>query len=341
MIATREVGRTGVRVTTLGLGTAPFGDLFHEVPPADVVAAVDAAWEAGIRFYDTAPFYGHGKAELRLGHGLAGRAREDYVLSTKVGRCFRRPANVATFRPSFWRGALPFEIVYDYSYDGIMRSVEDSYLRLGINRVDLLLIHDLDTKFFPVPEQLAAYRAQLLTSGWRALDELRSAGVVGGFGAGINERGMMSWFLEAAPVDFFIVALPYTLLDQDVLDDEFPASAAAGAGVVIGSVFASGILATGAKPGAKYAYEDAGPEVMERVRRMEAVASAHGVRLAAAALQFPLAHDLVAAVIPGALSPDHVRANVALFEERIPAAFWSTLKAEGLIREDAPVPEGR
>lgn len=338
MIPKRRLGQTAVHVSEIGLGTAPLGELFDKVPEHVSLATFRKAWDEGIRYFDSSPFYGHGKSELRVGRGLEGRPRGEMAISTKVGRLMRRPGDADGFVPEFWAGALPMKVAFDYSYDGIMRSVEDSYLRLGVNRIDLLLIHDLDTWFHPQPERLAAFRAQLVTSGWRALEELREAGVVGGVGAGINERGMMSWFLDMMPVDFFLVALRYTLLEQDVLEDEFPACEAAGVGVVIGGVFNSGILASGARTGAKYNYEDATPDVMARVARIEEVCKAHDVALPAAALQFPLAHPIVASVIPGALSPDHVEANVRSYRAQIPVAFWGDLRAEGLLSEKAPVP---
>jgi D-threo-aldose 1-dehydrogenase len=228
--------------------------------------------------------------------------------------------------------------VHDYSYDGIMRSYEQSQMRLGMNRIDLLLIHDLDFWFHTTEAKVSAHLTQLFTSGWRALDQLRSHGLVRGVGAGINELGMMPRFLDALGLDFFLVALRYTLMEQDVLQKEFPYCERSGVGVVVGGVFNSGITATGPIPGAKYNYEDASPEVMERVARMKAMCSAHGVPLAAAALQFPLAHPIVASVIPGAISPDNVRQNVESFRHPIPASLWSDLKGAGLISGDAPTP---
>jgi D-threo-aldose 1-dehydrogenase len=338
MIPVRRLGRTSVEVTTLGLGTAPLGELFEPVSEAQSLATIDAAWRAGIRYFDTSPFYGHGKSELRVGRGLEGHERGAFVTSTKVGRLMRRPADPNSFRPEFWHGALPLRAHFDYSYDGIMRSVEDSYLRLGMNRIDLLVIHDLDTWFHPHPERLTAFRGQLISSGWRALEDLRAGGVIGGIGAGINERGMMGWFLDHMPIDFFLLALRYTLIEQDVLEDELPRCSEAGVGLIIGGVFNSGILAQGARPGVKYNYVDALPEILDRVARMERVCAAHGVKLPAAALQFPLAHPLVASVIPGAQSPEHVEMNLRAFAEPIPDSFWSDLKNEGLLRSDAPVP---
>jgi D-threo-aldose 1-dehydrogenase len=336
--ATRILGRTGVALTQLGFGTAPLGDLFTVLSEQDATAAIDSAWQAGIRYVDTAPWYGRGQSEHRTGRALYRRPRDQFVLSTKVGRVLRASADAEHFDRGMWGGGLPFPHRFDYSYDGIMRSFEDSQQRLGIPRIDLLLIHDLDFWHHATETKVQAYLAQLFTSGWRALAELRDAKMIRGIGAGINELGMMPRFLDLVDLDFFLVALPYTLLDQAVLDAEFPRCVERGVGFVIGAVFASGILATGAMPGAKYRYADAAPDVLERVRRMQAVCSRHGVPLAAAALQFPLGHPSVASVIPGALNADQVARNVEGFRTEIPAALWEELKHEQLLRADAPVP---
>ena len=219
-----------------------------------------------------------------------------------------------------------------------MRSFEDSLQRLGLPRIDLLLIHDLDIQYHQTYKRVEALLMELHNGGARALAELRAAGQIGGFGAGINELGMIPRFLDLIDVDFFLVALPYTLLDQQVLDSEFPRCAEKGIGFVIGAVFASGILATGAVQGARYAYSPATVGMLAKVARIEAVCGRHGVPIAAAALQFPLGHPLVASVIPGGLSPEHVRQNVAAFRHTIPPALWAELKHEGLLRADAPTP---
>ena len=261
-----------------------------------------------------------------------------------MGRWFFPPAKPDEFQTGpIWAGGLRFDHVHDYSYDGIMRSYEQSHMRLGMNRIDLLLIHDLDFWFHTTEAKVSAHLSQLFTSGWRALDQLRSHRLVRGVGAGINELGMMPRFLDALDLDFFLVALRYTLMEQDVLEEEFPRCERAGVGIVVGGVFNSGIAATGPIPGAKYNYRDATPEEMERAARMKAVCAAHGVPLAAAALQFPLAHPIVASVIPGAINPDQVRQNVESFRRPIPASLWSDLKSEGLISgkaRDAAMREG-
>ncbi|NKB68244.1 MAG: aldo/keto reductase [Candidatus Latescibacteria bacterium] len=337
-MSTRKLGRTGVELTELSFGSAPLGNLFVEVGEEEAQQTLGAAWDAGMRYFDTSPFYGYGKSEHRVGHFLRQRDLSSYVLSTKVGRVFKASTDPANFDQDMWLSGLPFEHVFDYSYDGIMRSYEDSTQRLGLPRIDLLLIHDLDFWFHQNETRVMAYMNQLYTSGWRALEELRSAGLIKGIGAGINEIGMMPRFLDMVDVDFFLVAMRYNMMEQPVLDGEFAQCAEAGVGIVVGAVFASGILATGAIEGAYYNYEPAPPEIMEKARRMEAVCRSHGVELAAAALKFPLGHPLVAAVIPGALNPVQVRANAALFQGDIPADLWAELKAEGLLRPDAPTP---
>lgn len=334
----RKLGRTGVELTPFGFGGAPLGDLFVKVSEAEAEATLAAAWDEGVRYYDTAPWYGRGQSEHRLGRFLYRQPRRDFVLSTKVGRVLKAPRNPDTFDTGFWSGGLHFDHRFDYSYDAIMRAFEDSLQRLGMNRVDLLVIHDLDFWHHQTEPAVAAYLGQLYTGGWRALEELRSGGVIGGIGAGVNELKMMPRFLDLFDMDFFVLALPYTLLDQEVLDGELPYCERRNVGIVIGAVFSSGITATGAVPGAKYKYADATPEILDKVRRIEAVCARHKVPLPAAALQFPLGHPCVASVIPGGFKPEHVRANLAAMRHAIPADLWAELKAENLIRADAPVP---
>ena len=335
---TRKLGRTDVSVSELGFGGAPLGELFERVSEAEAQETLQAAWDAGVRYFDTSPFYGYGKSEQRIGRFLRQQRRQEFMLSTKVGRVLRATRDLDSFDPKMWVGGLPFDWAFDYSYDGIMRSYEDSLQRLGLNSIDLLLIHDLDYFFHPNEERVTASMAQIYTSGWRALDELRSSGQIKAVGAGLNMLGMVPRFLEMVDLDFFIIAMPYTLLDQDALDVEFAQCAERNVNIVIGSVFASGILATGATENALYAYEPAPAEVLEKTRRMEAVCQRHHVPLPAAALQFPLAHPIVSAVIPGAHKPAHIHSNIKCFHYPIPNDLWAELKTEGLLREDAPTP---
>jgi D-threo-aldose 1-dehydrogenase len=220
----------------------------------------------------------------------------------------------------------------------VRRSFEDSLQRLGINRIDTLLIHDLDPWHFKVESKVTAYMNQLYTSGWRALEELRDQGVIGGIGAGFNLGATINRYLDMFDLDFFLLAMRYTLLEQEVLDSEFPNCEKRNVGIVIGGTYNSGILATGAVPGARYNYAPADPQSMTRVAKMEAICRRHNVPLAAAALQFPLGHKLVAAVIPGAISTEQVKQNLAAFNCSIPQDLWAELKHEKLIRGDAPTP---
>ena len=338
---TRLLGRTGVALTQLGFGGASIAELFHRVSDEEAAGALDAAWNAGLRYFDTAPWYGRGLSEHRTGNALRRRPRSEYVLSTKVGRILRRPADPDRFESAPWAGGLPFQVVFDYGYDAIMRSYEDSLQRLGIPTVDLLLIHDLDLLYHSPEEKMAAHFARLTTGGFRALEELRSGGLIRGIGAGVNALGMIPRFLDLYDMDFFLVAMPYTLLEQETLDEEFPRCEERGVGIVIGSPYQSGILAAGAVPGANYNYAPAAPEMLDRVRRVQAVCERHGVPLAAAALQFPLGHPIVASVIPGGRNARQVERTVRDFGHPIPPALWDELKAEKLLRADAPVPVER
>ncbi len=337
-LATRELGRTGVRLTQLGLGGAPIGSMAVKVSEVDSFATVRQGWAEGLRYFDTAPWYGRGLSELRMGAGLRDLPRDQFVLSSKVGRWLKRPVDRASFDTTPWVGGNPFAIVFDYTYDGIMRSYEQSLQRLGLATFDLAVIHDLDFWHHASEAKVAAYEAQLMASGWRALDELKRTGLIRAIGAGINERVMLDRWMDRVDLDFFLVALPYTLLDQDVLDHEFPRLAERGMGVVIGAVFASGILATGPIDDARYAYAPASDAVRDKTRRIAEVCARHDVPLAAAALQFPLGHPSVTAVIPGAFSAEQVSRNVATFRQDIPADLWAELKAEGLLHAEAPVP---
>jgi D-threo-aldose 1-dehydrogenase len=337
-VALRRLGTTGVHVTPSGYGSSGLGELFVKVSDGQAQATLEGAWNAGVRYFDTAPYYGHGLAEHRVGRFLRGVPREEFVVSTKVGRLLRAPRNPGNPIREPWCGGLPFEHDFDYGYAGVRRSLEDSLQRLGLERVDLLLIHDLDLLHHGDDAGVTARLDELGEGGWSALLELKAEGLIRAIGAGVNLAPMMPRLLERFELDFFLVALPYTLLDQDVLDLEFPLCVERGIGVVVGAVYASGILATGAVPGATYAYEPATPDVMARVAAIERVARRHGISLRAAALQFPLAHSAVASVIPGAITPQEAQQNAEALREALPAGFWEELKADGLLRSDAPVP---
>jgi D-threo-aldose 1-dehydrogenase len=339
MIALRELGTTGLKVTELGFGTAPLGNLFR--PLADTVAreTLAAAQAGGFGYYDSAPFYGFGLSERRLGDAL--RGRKDTVLSTKVGRLLKPipgPVDETVARHGY-ATPMPFEPVFDYSYDAVMRSFEQSLQRLGLSRIDILYIHDIGR--LTHGEKNAARMAELTKGGGlKALEELRAAKAISGFGMGVNEVPVCLEVMDHARLDVILLAGRYTLLEQKPLDDLFPRCEAAGTAIVVGGPYNSGILAVGTKSGAPlfYDYAPAPAEVIEKVKRIEAVCASHGVPLAAAALQFPLAHKLVASVIPGLDSPQKVEQTLALYRHKIPAALWQDLRRENLIRADAPIP---
>jgi D-threo-aldose 1-dehydrogenase len=320
-----ELGRTGLKVTRLGLGTAPLAGLYREVREADALATLEAGWDAGLRFFDTAPLYGYGNGEIRTGKVLRGKPRSEFTLATKVGRLLRADAPPDPHQD--FHGTPPVNPVFDFSYDGVMRSVEESRERLGIERIDILHIHDPDHHYFDA-----------LHGAYRALDELRAKGVIGAVGAGMNQAEMLTRFAEEADFDCFLLAGRYTLLEQAALDSFLPLCVRRNIAVIIGGPFNTGILATGAIAGATYNYRPATEAVRERVRSIESVCREHGVALASAALQFPLHHPAVASVIPGARSAGEVAANVATLEAPIPPALWQALKHEGLLRSDAPTP---
>ncbi|MEO6014411.1 MAG: aldo/keto reductase [Devosia sp.] len=337
--AQKPVGSTALSLPGFGFGAAHLGELYGRLSEAEVWATLDAAWAAGVRFYDTAPWYGRGLSEHRLGAFLKTKPRGQFKVNTKVGRTMVRPKDPATFSTAPWAGGLPFEVNFDYSYDGIMRSYEQALQRLALNTVDSLVIHDLDT-LFHTPELVVEHLKALLGGGVKALAELKANGHIKAIGVGINVPGNLDEMIALLDVDFAIVAMPYTLLDQSTLHTGMMRCIERRISVVIGAPFASGILATGSGEGSMYAYGKASPEVQTKVRGIEAVCATHNVSLPAAALQFPLAHPAVVSVIPGAASASQVTQNLASLQEPIPSAFWSELKAQGLLLPDAPVPKG-
>lgn len=335
----RALGRTKLSVTELGFGTAPLGNLFRPLADEVARATLGAAEEAGFGYYDTAPFYGFGLSERRLGDAM--RHRTGIILSTKVGRLLNPVAGPVdqTVARRGYATPMPFEPVYDYSYDAVMRSFAESLQRLGLSRIDILYIHDIGRL---THGEANTARMDELTKGGglKALEELRSSGAISGFGMGVNEVPACLEVMAHARLDVILLAGRYTLLEQTPLDDLFPACEAAGTAIVVGGPYNSGILAVGTKSGAPlyYNYEPAPHEIVEKVRRIEGVCARHDVPLAAAALQFPLAHGLVASVIPGLDSPERVAQTSALYRHPIPAAFWQELRHEQLVREDAPIP---
>ena len=333
--AKRKFGRTNLEVTAFGFGTAPVGNIFREIDEDTSDAMFQRSWDAGVRYYDTAPMYGHGLSELRTGHSLRWKRRDDYVLSSKVGRVLK-PAKRESIDFAPWVNAGAFRMEFDYSYDGTMRSFEDSLQRLGLERMDICFIHDIDV-FTRGADQPKVFE-QAMDGCWRALSDLRDQGVVKAIGVGVNEWQVCHAALRARDFDCFLLAGRYTLLEQDALDEFLPLCEERGAAVVVGGGFNSGILATGAVPGAKYNYAPAPAHIMDKVRAIEAVCADHGVPLPAAALQFVVAHPAIPSFIAGTRTVAQLDQNLAWFRHPIPPAFWADLKTRGLLREDAPTP---
>ncbi len=322
----------------LGFGTAPLGNLYQAVTEEDAQQALEAAWRSGCRYFDTAPLYGLGLAETRLNTFLRDKPRDDYVLSTKVGRLLE------PCEPSERTGIGKFfntpnrREVYDYSHDGILRSVEFSLERLGVDRIDVLFAHDLDIFTHGSQAALQIHLDQFIGSGIDALVSLRDQGVILGFGAGINEWQPAQWIAERGDPDLFLLAGRYTLLEQEALDSFLPLCEKRGIGIVLGGPYNSGILATGAVEGAYYNYDPAPANIMEKVNRMEQVCLSHGTKLIEAALRFPLHHPSVVSIIPGGQSSKQVLSNRDVLDRGIPESLWRDLKEEGLVRADAPTP---
>jgi D-threo-aldose 1-dehydrogenase len=322
-----EIGKTGLRVTRLGLGGAPLGGLFESVREEDVRATLATAYAAGIRYFDTAPFYGHGRGEMRLGAFLREQPRDEFVLSTKVGRVLV-PAAKDAIEDHHYKDVLPLNPVFDFSAEGILRSFESSLSRLGLERIDILHVHDPDDH----------YRA-VVDDAFPALARLRDEGRIRAIGAGMNQWEMLHDFARTLDFDCFLLAGRYTLLDQSALPKLLPECEKRRISILLGGPYNSGVLAAGSRGSGHYNYERPAPAILSKVARLEAVASRHGVPLKAAALQFPLAHPAVASVIPGARTAAEVEENVRMFSHRIPFDFWSDLREEKLIPEEAPVPK--
>lgn len=335
-ISARKFGRTPLWVTDMGFGAAPIGNFLRPISEDESDAMVQRAWNAGMRYFDTAPYYGHGLSEARVGESLRWKPREEFVLSSKVGRVLRAANRKdIDFRP--WVDGLPFTTHFDYTYDGTMRSFEDSLQRLGLGHIDILFIHDADV-FTHGAELQKVYFRQAMDGCYRALVRLRDEGAVKAIGVGVNNWEVMLDFMQQGDFDTLLVAGRYTLLEQESLDELLPLCERRNTAIVIGGGFNGGILATGAVPGAKWNYAPAPAPIMDKVRKIEAVCARHKVPLPAAALQFLLAHPAVASHIPGTRNVAQMEQNIALVSQPIPVEFWQDLKAEGLLRQDAPVP---
>jgi D-threo-aldose 1-dehydrogenase len=332
-----QLGKTGLSISRLGFGAGSIAGLFTPVATGDAVAVVEHAWDLGIRLFDAAPLYGYGAGERRLGAGLAGRPRDEYVLSTKVGRLVRpaaaTPATADVDRQAiggvedaYFADTNGRKVVFDYSTDGVKRSVEESLERLGVERVDLLFIHDPDDHW-----EVAIGEA------YPALHRLREQGVIKAIGVGMNQAAMLARFAREGEFDVFLVASRYTLLDQAALPELLPLCQERGIAVLIGGVMNTGILAD-PRAGSRYDYGPASAEVVERALRLAAACDRHGVPLRAAAVQFPLAHPAVVGLIAGVRSTDHLDDYPALMRAEIPADLWEELRGDGLIPDNAPTP---
>jgi D-threo-aldose 1-dehydrogenase len=326
----RRIQNTPVAVTELGFGSSVIGNLYRVTAPRTASAALDAAWDAGIRCFDTAPHYGLGLAERRLGAALRDRPREEYVVSSKVGRLLvpnERPRGVDgegfVVRDDLRRR-------WDFSRDGVLRSLEDTLARTGLDRLDIVYLHDPDDHW-----------RQAADEAMPALAELRDQGVIGAIGAGMNQSAMLARFLRETAADVVMLAGRYTLLDQSALDDVLPAALSHGKSVVAVGVFNSGILAQDRPAeGMKYDYQDAPSALVARAQSIADVCAAHGTTLPAAAIAFPYTHPAVVNVTLGMRTAEEVRRNVELHARRVPDGLWDELRAQGLIRADVPTASG-
>ncbi|MEM7642546.1 MAG: aldo/keto reductase [Pseudomonadota bacterium] len=331
-----RLGNGGVTLTELGQGTAPLGNLYQAVSDDEAQGTLRASWDGGVRYYDTAPLYGYGLAETRLNRFLRDKPRDAYVLSTKIGRLLDPATPETRDGIGKWFDVPNRRERYDYSYDGTMRSIEHSLERLGVDRIDILFAHDIDVPNQGSRANVLAKCDQLMAGGYHAMERLRGEGVITAFGAGVNEWEVCQHLLERGDFDIFLLAGRYTLLEQEALTSFLPLCEARGVGIVTGGPYNSGILATGAVEGAYYNYDPAPQDILDRVARIERVCQAHRVPLVQAAFAFPLLHPTTLSVVPGGQIRAQAEANLEAAAAEIPAALWSDLKSEGLVREDAP-----
>lgn len=324
----------------MGLGGTGLGNMYRATDPSVAHATVHAAFENGLRYFDTAPVYGFGLAETRLGEAIKALPRQEIVISSKVGYDLV-PVTESEIKPVLWDEAPPFRADFEYSRDAVLRSIEESLKRLGIDYIDMLAIHDPDEAihFAKGENPYARSRfSEAMDGAYPVLAELRAQGIIKAVGVGINQWQMLSDFVEAGQFDYFLLAGRYTLLEQEPLATLFPACERKGTKIVVGGPYNSGILATGAVQGATFNTRNAPPEVLDRVGRLNAVCISHNVPLAAAALQFPLAHKLVVSVIPGTRSIEELEQNLEYLKWPIPDSLWSDLKSEKLIDGASPLP---
>jgi D-threo-aldose 1-dehydrogenase len=320
------LGKSNLVVTRLGLGGGPLAGLFSDVPEGQAIGTVRRAHEVGVKLFDTAPLYGLGKSEMCIGKAFQGVSRDSYVLASKVGRML---VPDETAPQGEYINTPPVRAVFDYSYDGVMRSYEASLLRLKLDRIDILHIHDPDDHW-----------DDAMRGAYPALHKLREQGAIRAISAGMNQPEMLTRFAQEADFDCFLLASCYTLLVHSALKELFPICRQKRIGIIIGAPYNSGILATGAQPGAKFSYKPAPPDILERVRKIEETCSAYNVPLKAAALQFPLGHEAVTTIIPGSRSEAELEENVRMVAYQIPADFWSELQDRDVLPRDAPLPAG-
>lgn len=324
----KNLGSSGLQVTRLGLGCAALGGLYGDIPDEQAHAVVQKALDLGLNLFDTAPLYGSGKSEQRIGHVLRQVPRDSFVLCSKVGRVLDpvEPGDEDRGQ-DIYDNPPPLKPVFDFSRDGVMRSFEESLERLQLDRIDVLHIHDPDNHY-----------EEALRGAYPAIASLREQGLIAGVSAGMNQWEMLADFARNGQFDCFLLAGRYSLLEQHALDELFPLCQEKNIGILAGGTYNSGILAKGATTGAKFNYADAPAHVIDKARRLEQVSERHGVNIKAAASQFALAHPVVTAIIPGTRQPDRVQENFDLLQEPIPADYWAELKHEKLLRADAPVP---
>lgn len=332
-----RLGNGGLTFTELGFGTAPLGNLYKAISDGEARATLDAAWEGGVRYFDTAPLYGLGLSETRLNPFLRDKPRDSYILSTKVGRLIEYCSPEHRAGVSKWFNVPQRRENFDYTYDGVMRSFEHSFSRLGVDQIDILYVHDL-CAFSHGSKAASDMRVKEFFAGrgYEAMISLRDQGMIKAIGGGVNEWEVCQNLAERGDFDLFLLAGRYTLLEQKALDSFLPLCEARGIGIITGGPYNSGILATGAKPGSFYNYDPAPQGIIDRVNAIEVVCSDHNVRMVDAAFQFPLLHPAHVAVIPGGQGADEMAGNLQAAHADIPTELWVDLKAAGLMREDAP-----
>ncbi len=334
MLNKNKLSRCNVELSEIGFGGAPLGNLYHKLDNKAALQCIEKAIDEGVNYFDTAPLYGHGLSERRIGLALGQAPREQCVVSSKVGRLLTPARRDEVADAGLYQQAPPFHAEFDYSYDGAWRSVEQSLQRIGSNYLDIVFIHDIDQ--WTHAEQQTKRYAQALNGCNKALIEMREQGIISAFGLGVNEWSVCQQFLHDSDPDCFLLAGRYTLLEQEALDSFLPACEKKSVDLIIGGPYNTGILATGACDGAYYNYRPADSEILKKVRQIEHLCADYGIPLAAAALRFPLAHPAVRSVIPGARTAVVVESNIALSKVNIPDGFWRDMKAQGFIHPDAP-----